>query len=110
MARLSRAGAGEATTCLRVGSTGNRCLNFSDPLGLCTPKPECYFQAAANWGARKGGLVGGVVLNVAAAENGLSEALQINKLGAAIESGDKKATKQALGAVIMTFAAPEGRI
>ena len=28
-------GAGEATTCLRVESTGNRCLNFSDPFGLC---------------------------------------------------------------------------
>src|SRR6058998_793363 len=37
MARLSRVGAGEATTCLRVGSTGNRCLNFSDPFGLWPP-------------------------------------------------------------------------
>jgi len=34
MARLSRVGAGEATTCLRVGSTEHRCLNFSDPFGL----------------------------------------------------------------------------
>lgn len=28
-------GAGEATTCLRVGSSGNRCLNYGDPFGLC---------------------------------------------------------------------------
>ncbi len=33
-------GAGEATTCLRVGSSGNRCLNFSDPFGLCPPADD----------------------------------------------------------------------
>src|SRR6266496_3999844 len=42
MERLSRVGAGEATTCLRVGSTGNRCLNFSDPFGLRACKDEGY--------------------------------------------------------------------
>lgn len=56
-------------------------VNFSDPFGLCTPWPECWYQAAANWGASRAGVLGTVVLNMAAAGNGYAEAMGVNNLG-----------------------------
>ncbi|MGH7659201.1 MAG: RHS repeat-associated core domain-containing protein [Gemmatimonadales bacterium] len=67
---------------------GNDPVAYTDPFGLCKPWPDCMFQAAANWGATKGGALGGVVLNAAAAANGLSEALGTNELGRAVGDGD----------------------
>lgn len=63
-------------------------INFSDPFGLCTPSPECLLQAAANWGARRGGIFGRAVLNVAAAANGVAEASGFNAMGRAIDDAD----------------------
>ncbi len=65
-------------------------VNFSDPFGFCTPWPDCMFQAAANWGASRGGALGGAVLNVAAAANAASEAVGINDLGRAVGDGDTR--------------------
>jgi RHS repeat-associated protein len=63
-------------------------INFEDPFGLCTPWPDCTLQAAANWGAQRGGPLGTVVLNGAAAANAAAEALSINDLGRAVAAGD----------------------
>jgi len=63
-------------------------INYSDPFGLCTPWPDCMFQAAANWGASRGGAVGGAVLNIAAAANAASEAFGTNDVGRAAADGD----------------------
>ena len=66
------------------GTTPNKRLTYSDPFGLCTPWPECKFQAAAAWGAQRGGTVGAAALNPAAGANAASEAFGINDLGEAI--------------------------
>jgi hypothetical protein len=50
------------------------------------------FQKAANWGARRGGAVGNVVLNAAAAANGVAEAAGINDLGNSISEGSVSGT------------------
>ena len=63
-------------------------INNSDPFGLCTPWPDCMFQAAANWGASRGGAVGGAALNLAAAGNAASEAFGTNDLGRAVGEGN----------------------
>lgn len=70
------------------GFAGGDPVNFSDPFGLCTPAPECFLQAAADWGAKRGGALGKTVLNVAAAVNGITEATQINRIGRGIDNGD----------------------
>ena len=70
------------------GYVGGDPVNFSDPFGLCTPWPDCWLQAAANWGARRGGALGSAVLNTAAAANAASEAFGVNELGRAIGEGD----------------------
>ena len=67
---------------------GNDPISFSDPFGLnpCgTSKSwvECGLQAAANWGARRGGVVGNAVLNAAAAADVLAEGSGVNFAAAA---------------------------
>ena len=54
-------------------------INFSDPFGLC-PWCEEQFQRLANYGARRGGLVGALALNTGAAGNAALEASGINDL------------------------------
>src|SRR5207245_1714014 len=57
---------------------GNNPVAYSDPFGLlCKPYPECLFQEAANRGAQRGGFTGWMMLNSAAVENGVSEALRL---------------------------------
>ena len=63
-------------------------VNFSDPFGLCKPWPDCWFQGLANWGARRGGALGGVALNLGAGLNAASEAFGTNDLGLAIGERD----------------------
>jgi len=63
-------------------------VTFSDPMGMCTPFPECLFDAVAAWAARQGGVVGEAALNIAAGANAVSEAVGVNQLGAAVQSGD----------------------
>ena len=67
---------------------GNNPATFRDPFELCTPFPECTLQAVADWGARQGGTIGAVVLNVAAGANAVSEAVGTDDLGAAVARGD----------------------
>ena len=75
-------------------------VNFSDPFGLCTPWPDCWFQAAASWGAQRGGALGSAVLNTAAAANAGSEAFGVNDLGRAIGEGDVGGTAIALAGML----------
>lgn len=82
------------------GYGGGDPINNSDPFGLCTPSPECFLQAAANWGAKRGGALGTTVLNVAAFVNGVSEATQVNALGRAIDDGDAGAAAGALAGAL----------
>jgi hypothetical protein len=63
------------------------------------------FQAAANWGASRGGLVGGAALNVGAAANAASEAFGTNDLGAAIGHRSVGGAAVALAGVL-----PIGRV
>ena len=58
-------------------------INFSDPFGLCTPFPECLAQALANWGASRGGAVGGAALTAGATLNAAFEASGVNLAGQA---------------------------
>ncbi len=67
---------------------GNNPISYTDPFGLCTPWPDCMFQAIANWGAAKGGVTGTVALNVGAGLNAASEALGTNDLGLALGEGN----------------------
>lgn len=65
-------------------------ISYSDPFGLDPCKAssawtECLAQAAADWGARRGGILGKIVLNTAAAANTAMEASGIN---AAASTGD----------------------
>ncbi|MEN8376323.1 MAG: RHS repeat-associated core domain-containing protein [Gemmatimonadota bacterium] len=60
--------------------SGNNPAGFTDPFGLCIPWPDCALQEVANRGARRGGFVGGVMLNGAAAANGILEAVGVNDL------------------------------
>jgi RHS repeat-associated protein len=86
------------------GFAGGDPVNFSDPFGLCTPWPECYLQSAADWGARRGGSVGNVVLNLAAAGNAAAEALGVNDVGRAAAEGDVVGGTVALAGML-----PSGR-
>ncbi|MGI9038096.1 MAG: RHS repeat-associated core domain-containing protein, partial [Gemmatimonadota bacterium] len=67
---------------------GNNPASYTDPFGLCKPWPECMFQAWANSGAQRGGLLGSLQLNGAAALSAASEAFGTNDLGEAVGSGD----------------------
>ncbi len=58
-------------------------VNFSDPFGLCPPIEDCL-QQLANWGAQKGGAVGSVALNGAAALNAVND---FNPVSAAFDAG-----------------------
>lgn len=71
-------------------ASGDR-VSFSDPFGLspCAISrawTECLAQSAADWGARRGGTLGGLALNLAAAANAGMEAFGVNM---AAESGDR---------------------
>ncbi len=61
------------------GFAGGDPINFSDPFGLC-PWCEEQFQGLANYGARRGGFLGGLALNTGAAGNAALEASGINDL------------------------------
>ncbi len=54
----------------------------------CRPWPECEFQMAADWWARRGGTFGWVGLQFAALGNGLSEAANFNSFGENVGEGD----------------------
>lgn len=84
---------------------GNNPAAYSDPFGFCTPWPDCMFQGVANWGARRGGLVGWAALNGGAAANAASEAFGTNDVGAAVGSGSVVGTGVALAGAL-----PVGRI
>jgi hypothetical protein len=58
-------------------------VTFTDPFGLCPPIEDCL-QEAANWGARRGGGLGGVVLNVAAGLNAVND---FNPISMAFDAG-----------------------
>ncbi len=75
-------------------------VSFSDPYGLCTPKPDCLFQWMADWSARHGGTTGDVLLNLSAGLNAASEAMGFNDLGAAIGRGDVLGTAVAAAGVL----------
>lgn len=53
-------------------------------------KNRIMFQGLADWGARRGGRLGSVALNVGAALNAASEAFGTNDLGAAVGEGNIK--------------------
>ena len=57
--------------------------NSSDPYGLCPPWTDCLAQGIANWGARRGGVLGGLALNTGAALNAVFEASGVNDAAAA---------------------------
>jgi len=68
------------------GFAGGDPVNVSDPFGLCPPWPDCIAQAMANWGARRGGVLGDLALNVGAGLNAGFEATGINGAAAAGEA------------------------
>ncbi len=62
---------------------GNNPASYTDPFGLCPPIEDCL-QKAANWGAQRGGGLGGVVLNAAAGLNAIND---VNPITAAFDAG-----------------------
>lgn len=62
-------------------------------------------QAAADWGARRGGTLGSAVLNGAAAANGASEAFGLNDFGRALADRDV-----AGGALALAGMLPAGKL
>ena len=84
---------------------GNNPATYTDPFGLCTPWPDCLLQAAANWGAQRGGAIGSVVLNAAAGVNAASEAFGLNDFGRAAAAGNV-----AGGAFALAGMLPAGRL
>ncbi|MEN8374923.1 MAG: RHS repeat-associated core domain-containing protein [Gemmatimonadota bacterium] len=90
---------------------GNNPASFIDPFGLCVPFPDCALQEIANRGAIRGGFFGSVMLNGAAALNGLSEAAGVNALlGAASERDAVGTAVAAVSLVPIGRAARAGRI
>ena len=100
MVRIPRRGART-----REFSGGYIYASYTDPFGLCTPWPDCMFQAGANWGAARGGGLGTAVLNLSAAANAASEAFGANALGAAVGNRDAVGSGFALAGML-----PIGRV
>ena len=73
---------------------------YSDPFGLCKPWPDCWFQAMADRGVRRGGAAGALALNVGASLNAASEAFGTNELGAAIGEGNVAGAGMALATML----------
>ena len=65
------------------GFAGGDPVNATDPFGLCPPISDCL-QKLANWGAQRGGSVGGSALNVAAGLNAVND---FNPISAAFDAG-----------------------
>ena len=81
--------------------------NSSDPYGLCPPWTDCLAQGIANWGARRGGVLGGLALNTGAALNAVFEASGVNDAAAA---GDAIGRGEfARGATMLALSIPIGR-
>src|SRR5262249_37289223 len=72
MTRLSRVGAAEATNCLGVGSSGNRCLNFSDPFGDST-----LVNCREVGGHGKSGVVGHCAIRVMDKKRGIDVTIEL---------------------------------
>jgi len=65
------------------GFGGGDQVNYSDPFGLCPPIEDCL-QKIANAGAQRGGAVGSIMLNSAAALNSVND---VNPISAAFDAG-----------------------
>jgi len=88
---------------------GNNPVAFSDPFGLCAPKPECWFQGLANWGATRGGRIGEVALNVGAGLNAASEAAGINDAGRGVDELRQGNVLKGAALIALSLPTPAGK-
>jgi YD repeat-containing protein len=86
---------------------GNNPVAYTDPFGLCPIPPSSCFQKLADWGARRGGVLGTVALNAGAAGAAAYEVLG----GGDAENAVGAAREGRFGAALASafFALPGGR-